>query len=111
MSKKLEFNDANFEGDVIGSKVPVLVDFWAPWCRPCKALDPIVEEIAGEYDGKLKVGKLNTDDNREIPAKYGIMSLPTLVIFRGGKVRERLVGFQSKQAIAEKIDGVLGDAE
>jgi thioredoxin 1 len=110
MSKKLEFNDANFQTDVIGSQVPVLVDFWAPWCRPCKALDPIVEEIAGDYDGRIKVGKLNTDDNREIPAKYGIMSLPTLVIFQNGKVIERIVGFQSKQAIAEKIDGVLDDA-
>lgn len=111
MSKKLEFNDSNFDKDVVGSDVPVLVDFWAPWCSPCRALDPIVEEIAGDYHGKLKVGKLNTDDNRQTAAKYGIMSLPTLAIFKNGKVMERIVGLQPKKAIAERIDGVLGDAD
>jgi thioredoxin 1 len=111
MSKKLEFSDSNFDKDVVGSDVPVLVDFWAPWCSPCRALDPIVEEIAGDYHGKLKVGGLNTDDNRQTAAKYGIMSLPTLVIFRNGKVMERIVGLQPKKAIAERIDGVLGDAD
>jgi len=107
MSKKMEFTDANFEAEVVGSEVPVLVDFWAPWCGPCRILDPIVEEIAGLYEGKLKVGKMNTDDNRETAAKYGIMSIPTIMIFKDGKVSERIVGAQPKKAIVDKINGVL----
>jgi thioredoxin 1 len=107
MSKKLEFNDANFQSDVIASSLPVLVDFWAPWCHPCRALDPIVEEIAGDYDGRLKVGKLNTDDNREVAMKYGILSLPTLVVFKNGEAKARIVGLQPKKAIADRIDEVL----
>jgi len=107
MSKKLEFTDQNFQTDVVGSNVPVLVDFWAPWCGPCRMVDPVVEEIAGEYAGKLKVGKLNTDDNRETAAKYGIMSIPTIMIFKGGEVKARIVGAQPKRAIVEKIDEVL----
>jgi thioredoxin 1 len=107
MSKKLEFNDANFESEVLNSDIPVLVDFWAPWCGPCRIVDPIVEEIAGDYEGKLKVGKMNTDDNRETAAKYGIMSIPTLLIFKGGEPKERIVGAQPKPSITEKIDSVL----
>jgi thioredoxin 1 len=107
MSKKVEFTDANFEAEVVGSEVPVLVDFWAPWCGPCRIVDPIVEEIAGQYEGKLKVGKLNTDDNRETAAKYGIMSIPTIMIFKNGKVEERIVGAQPKKAIVDKINGIL----
>jgi thioredoxin 1 len=107
MSKKLEFTDKNFHSDVISSTVPVLVDFWAPWCGPCRMVDPVVEEIAGEYEGRLKVGKLNTDDNREVAAKYGIMSIPTIMIFKGGEVKVRIVGAQPKRAIVEKIDEVL----
>ena len=107
MSKKLEFTDKNFQSDVVSSATPVLVDFWAPWCGPCKMLDPVVEEIAGEYEGKLKVGKLNTDDSRETAAKYGIMSIPTIMIFKGGEVKARIVGAQPKRAIVEKIDEVL----
>ena len=107
MSQKLEFTDENFQTDVVGSNIPVLVDFWAPWCGPCRMVDPVVEEIAGEYAGKLKVGKLNTDDNRETAAKYGIMSIPTIMIFKGGEVKARIVGAQPKRAIVEKIDEVL----
>jgi thioredoxin 1 len=107
MSKKLEFTDKNFQTDVVSSTTPVLVDFWAPWCGPCKMLDPVVEEIAGEYEGRLKVGKLNTDDNREVAAKYGIMSIPTLMIFKDGEVKARIVGAQPKRAIVEKIDDVI----
>jgi len=107
MSKKVEFTDANFEAEVVGSEVPVLVDFWAPWCGRCRIVDPIVEEIAGQYEGKLKVGKLNTDDNRETAAKYGIMSIPTIMIFKNGKVEERIVGAQPKKAIVDKINGIL----
>ena len=110
MSKKLEFTDQNFQTDVVASTVPVLVDFWAPWCGPCRMVDPVVEEIAGEYEGKLKVGKLNTDDSRETAAKYGVMSIPTIIIFKNGKEKERIVGAQPKRAIVEKIDRVLNSA-
>jgi thioredoxin 1 len=107
MSRKLEFTDANFEAEVITSQLPVLVDFWAPWCGPCKILEPVVEEIAGLFEGKLKVGKMNTDDNRDTAAKYGIMSIPTIIIFKDGKVQERIVGAQPKKTIVEKINGAL----
>ncbi len=107
MSKELEFTDDNFDADVIKSDVPVLVDFWAPWCGPCKQIAPVIEEIAGEYDGKIKVGKMNTDENQQVPATYGVMSIPTLIIFKSGEVSERIVGAQSKQAITEKINTVL----
>ena len=107
MSDELEFNDDSFEAEVLQSDVPVLVDFWAPWCGPCKMIAPIVKEIAGEYGDKLKVGKVNTDDNQQTATKYGIMSIPTLMIFKGGEVSERIIGAQSKQFIIEKIDDVL----
>ena len=107
MSKEMTITDSSFEQDVLKSDVPVLVDFWAPWCGPCKIVAPVVEEIAGEYDGKIKVGKVNTDENQQIAAKYGIMSIPTLMIFKNGEPAERLVGAQPKQAITEKIDSVL----
>ena len=107
MSKEMTITDSSFEQDVLKSDVPVLVDFWAPWCGPCKIVAPVVEEIAGEYDGKIKVGKVNTDENQQIAAKYGIMSIPTLMIFKNGEPAERLVGAQPKQAITEKIDSAL----
>ena len=103
----LQVDEANFKLEVLEAALPVLVDFTAVWCGPCKMLDPVVEEIAGEYDGRLKVGKLNTDDNRETAAKYGIMSIPTIMIFKGGEVKARIVGAQPKRAIVEKIDEVL----
>jgi len=102
-----EFTDASFEAEVLDSEIPVLVDFWAPWCGPCKLVAPIVDELAGVYQGKLKVGKLNTDDNQQVAMRYGIMSIPTLLIFKAGEVSAKIVGAQSKQAIAAKIDSVL----
>ena len=105
----LELTDATFDAEVVNSDLPVLVDFWAPWCGPCKMVAPIVEEIAGEYEGKVKVGKVNTDDNQQIATKYGIMSIPTLMIFKGGEVSERIIGAQSKQFITEKLNSVLGN--
>jgi thioredoxin 1 len=108
MSNEIEFTESNFENEVIQSDVPVLVDFWAPWCGPCKMVAPIVEEISGEYAGRLKVGKLNTDDNQMVASQFGVMSIPTLMIFKGGEVVERIVGAQPKDALTGKIDAVLG---
>lgn len=107
MSKEIEFTDANFDSEVIKSDTPVLVDFWAPWCGPCKMVAPIVEEISSEYQGRLKVGKVNTDDNQRVAMEYGVMSIPTLMIFKGGEVVERIIGAQPKTALTTKIDAVL----
>jgi thioredoxin 1 len=108
MSNEIEFNETNFNSEVIESDVPVLVDFWAPWCSPCRLVAPIVEEISGEYAGRLKVGKLNTDENQMVASQFGVMSIPTLMIFKGGEVVERIVGAQPKDALTGKIDAVLG---
>jgi thioredoxin 1 len=107
MSNEKEFTDDNFETEVLKSEIPVLVDFWAPWCGPCKMVDPIVQELASEYDGKIKVGKLNTDENQRIAMTYNVMSIPTLMIFKGGQPAERIVGAHPKQSISAKIESVL----
>ena len=103
----LEFKDATFEADVLQSDTPVLVDFWAPWCGPCRQLAPTVDAISEEYDGKVKVGKVNTDENPQIATQHQINSIPTLMIFKGGEVVERLVGALPKEKITEKIDAHL----
>ena len=104
MGKPIEVTDEKFEGDVIGSDLPVLVDFWAEWCQPCKMLAPTVEEIAGEYKDKIKVGKLNVDDNPSTATKYGIRGIPTLLFFKGGKVVQQVTGVKSKAEIKKIID-------
>jgi thioredoxin 1 len=103
----LEFKDASFEEDVLKSDTPVLVDFWAPWCGPCRMLAPTVDAISEEYEGKVKVGKVNTDENPQIATQHQINSIPTMMIFKGGEVVERLVGALPKEKITEKLDAHL----
>jgi thioredoxin 1 len=101
--KPIEFTDANFKSEVLESAVPVLVDFWAVWCGPCKMVAPVVEEIAAEFDGKLKVGKIDVDQNPETSMQFGIRSIPTIMIFRGGKVVEQIIGAVPKKNLLEKL--------
>lgn len=103
----LEFNDNNWNQEVLESNTPVLVDFWAEWCGPCRMIGPIVEEISSEYAGKLKVGKLNVDFNQEVAAKYGIRSIPTLLVFNNGEVVDKLVGAVPKAVITQKVNAHL----
>jgi thioredoxin len=102
----LEFTDANFEEEVLGSDVPVLVDFWAEWCGPCKALTPIIDELATEYAGKAKVGKVDTDANRDVSMNYSVSAIPTIILFHGGEVKEKFVGLRSKSELGAALDGV-----
>ncbi len=106
--KVMTFTGSNWAAEVEASSAPVLVDFWAVWCGPCRMIAPIVEELAGDYQGKLKVGKLNVDENSNVAAKYGVMSIPTLLIFKNGQPVERIVGYQPKKELAAKIDRVMG---
>jgi len=101
--KPLEVSDGTFESEVLKSQVPVLVDFWATWCGPCKAIAPVVEEIAGEYAGKLKVVKVDVDGNPETSMKFGIRSIPTLMLFKGGTVIEQIIGGIPKRNLLDKI--------
>jgi thioredoxin 1 len=105
-----EVSDQTFESAVIKSETPVLVDFWAPWCGPCRAIAPIVEDLAGEYEGRVSFAKLNTDDNQRTAMKYGVMSIPTLLLFRNGNEVARIIGVQPKSALKKQIDNVVGAA-
>ena len=100
----LELNESNFEQEVLNSPVPVLVDFWAPWCGPCKMMGPVLEEIAAELAGKAKVCKVNVDDNPELAEKYGIMSIPNFIAFKGGQVAGQQVGAVPKDAILKMLN-------
>ncbi len=101
--KPLEITDANFEHEILQANVPVLVDFWATWCGPCKTIAPFVEELANELEGKLKVAKLDVDNNQQTAMKFGIRSIPTLLVFKGGKVVEQIVGAAPKKLLLDKI--------
>tara|TARA_B100000809_G_C14988366_1_gene477091 strand:+ start:614 stop:934 length:321 start_codon:yes stop_codon:yes gene_type:complete len=103
MSKTLEITDANFE-EIIKTDQPVLVDFWAEWCGPCKMIGPVVEELANEYDGKAVVGKVNVDENPEISAKFGIRSIPTILFIKGGEIVDKQIGAVPKATLAGKLD-------
>lgn len=100
----IEFTDGNFEDNVLKADVPVLVDFWAAWCAPCRLLTPTVEAIANDYSGKARVGKLNVDENNEVSAKFGIKGIPTLILFKNGTEQERVVGATTKDNIARMLD-------
>ena len=107
MAKITEVSDANFEAEVIRSNLPVLVDFWAPWCGPCKFIAPVIEELANEYEGRLKVAKLNVDDNPLTPSRYGVRGIPNLLILKGGAVKEQIVGAVPKARLVQAVENVL----
>ena len=107
MAHPTDTTDATFETDVLKSDLPVLVDFWAPWCGPCRMVAPVVEELSNEYDGKVKFVKLNTDDNPRVASQFGIRSIPTLLIFKNGEISGQVVGFRPKSDLAKHLDAAL----
>jgi thioredoxin 1 len=108
MSNALEVNENNFEAEVVNSKTPVLVDFWATWCMPCRMLAPVVDEVAAEFAGRVKVVKVNVDNGQTLAAKFGVSSIPTLITLKNGQVVDRTVGVQPKATIAARLNNVLG---
>jgi thioredoxin 1 len=107
MSKPVEIEEAKFDATVLKAKIPVLVDFWAPWCGPCRMVAPIVDELAGEYDGKVDFFKVNVDNNPKVASKYGVMSIPTLILFKGGQPVSNIVGFRPKAELKKNLDKAL----
>jgi thioredoxin 1 len=103
----IELSDATFESEVVNSDLPVLVDFWAPWCGPCRAVAPIVEEISSSYEGKIKVGKMNVDENQSTTMKFGIRSIPTLIMFKGGEAVDQIIGAVPKGEIERVVEKSL----
>ena len=103
----IEINDSSFEAEVLQAETPVLIDFWAPWCGPCRAIAPLIEELAGTYGDQIKFAKCNVDDNPVIPGKYGIKTIPTLIFFKQGEVVDQVTGMIAKPKLIEKIDHLL----
>jgi len=103
----ITFTDSNFDQEVLQSKIPVVVDFWAAWCTPCRIVSPIIEELSKEYEGKVKVGKLNVDENQQIAGKFGIMSIPSILIFKNGNPIKTIIGAQAKEKYKKEIEEIL----
>jgi thioredoxin 1 len=107
MANLLEISDQSFDTEVLQSPLPVLIDFWAPWCAPCRAIAPIVEELAREFEGRVKIVKMNVDDNPQTPTRYGVRGIPNLILFQGGTVREQIVGAVAKKRLVDAISQVV----
>lgn len=103
----VEFTDSNFDSEVIKADVPVLVDFWAEWCQPCRMLAPTIDQLADQYEGKVKVGKLDTDNNRDVAVKFGISAIPTVILFKDGEVQKKFVGLTGKDQFEQAINDLL----
>jgi thioredoxin 1 len=107
MADIMEVSDDSFDSEIINSELPAMVDFWAEWCGPCKMVSPVVEELAGEYKGKIKVAKMDVDHNRQTPARFGIRNIPTLILFKGGEVVNTIIGAQPKSSIENELKKLL----
>jgi thioredoxin 1 len=107
MANVTEVTDANFQAEVLNSPVPVLVDFWAPWCGPCRAIAPLLDEIAGEYAGKAKVVKINVDDHQAVAQRYRVSSIPNLIVFKNGQVAQQIVGAVPKSRLSQALDTAI----